>query len=145
MISVKNKLLNHLLFNGKKQTSEKILLQSFKELQKFSMKQPTALIQSAVACSMIVFKIHKQIRKNRKKKHVREIPTIIISKKARISLAIKFILRDLTYKNFNCFYEKFYTEILTTALNTGSVVQIKNEIQKQLLIKKHFFFNYRWK
>ena len=143
MMSIKSKILNHLLLDGKKKTSEKILLQSFKELQKFSVKQPKELVQLAVVCCTSVFKIHKQVRKNRKNKHVREIPTIIISKKARISLAIKFILRGLIHKNLSCFYAKFYTEILSTVDNEGSAVQIKNEIQKQLLIKKHFFFYYR--
>jgi small subunit ribosomal protein S7 len=142
-MSIKSKILNHLLLDGKKKTSEKILLQSFKELQKFSAKQPTELLQAAVVCCMSVFKIHKQVRKNRKKKHVREIPTIIISKKARISLAIKSILRGLKNKNFNCFYAKFYTEVLTSAHNEGPAVDLKTDIQKQLLIKKHFFFNYR--
>ena len=143
MMSIKSKILNHLLLDGKKKTSEKILLQSFKELQKFSVKQSTKLMQLAVVCCTSLFKIHKQVRKNRKKKHVREIPTIIISKKARISLAIKSILRSLKNKNLNCFYAKFYTEILSTAHNEGSAVDMKTEIQKQLLIKKHFFFNYR--
>lgn len=143
MMSIKSKILNHLLLDGKKKTSEKILLQSFKELQKFSPKQPTELLLSAVVCCTSVFKIHKQVRKNRKKKHVREIPTIIISKKARISLAVKSILRGLTNKNVNCFYAKFYTEILSTARNEGPAVGLKADVQKQLLIKKHFFFNYR--
>ena len=136
-------MLNHLLLNGKKKTSEKILLQSFKELQKFSAKQPKKLLQLAVVCCMSVFKVHKQIRTNRKKKHIREIPTIIVSKKARVSLAIKFILRDLKHKNLNCFYAKLHTEILSTVRNEGSAIQIKNKIQKQLLIKRHFFFYYR--
>lgn len=143
MVPIKSKILNHLLLDGKKKTSEKILLQSFKELQKFSAKQPTELIQLAVVCCTSVFKIHKQIRANRKKKHVREIPTIIISKKARISLAIKFILRSLINKNLNCSYAKLYTGVFSTVNNEGSAIQIKNEIQTQLLIKKHFFFNYR--
>lgn len=143
MVSIKSKILNHLLLHGKKKTSEKILLQSFKELQKFSAKQSTRLIRLAVARCTSVFKIQKQTRKkNRKRKHVREIPTIIISKKARISLAIKFILRGLIHKNLSCFYAKFYTGILST-VDKGSAISMKNEIQKQLLIKKHFFFNYR--
>lgn len=145
MVSIKNKMLNHLLLDGKKKTSEKILLQSFKELQKFSVKQPKKLMQLAVVCCTSVFKVHEQIRTNRKKKQLREIPTIIVSKKARISLAIKFILRNLKHKNLNCFYAKFYTEILSAVDNEGSAIQIKNKIQKQLLIKRHFFFYYRWR
>jgi ribosomal protein S7 len=145
MVSIKNKMLNNLLLDGRKKTSEKILLQSIKELQKFSTKQSKKLIQLATVRCMSVFKVHEQIRTNRKKKQLREIPTIIISKKARVSLAIKFIFRDLKHTNLNCFYAKFYTEILSTVDNEGSAIQIKNKIQKQLLVKRHFFFYYRWK
>jgi ribosomal protein S7 len=136
-------MLNHLLLDGKKKTSEKILLQSFKELQKLSAKQPKELIQLAVVSCTSVFKVHEQIVTHRKKKHLKEIPSIIISKNARISLAIKFILRDLTHKKLNYFYAKFYTEILSTVNNEGFAVQIKNKIQKQLLVKRHLFFYYR--
>lgn len=38
-IEIKNKLINHLMVNGEKKTSEKILIKSLKELQKDSQKQ----------------------------------------------------------------------------------------------------------
>lgn len=145
MAFIKIKILNHMLLDGKKKTSEKILLQGFKELQKFSTKQSGLLIPWAIFYSMPIFKIHKQIKKNRKKKYTKEIPTIITARKARISLAIKFILRDLKNNNLSRFYTKFYTEVLSTAQNEGSVIQKKNDMQKQVWLKKHFFFNYRWR
>jgi ribosomal protein S7 len=73
-----------------------------------------------------------KFRKNRKKKYIKEIPTIITAKKVRISLAIKFILYDLKNKKLNCFYIKLYAEILSTVKNEGSAVQIKNEIQRSI-------------
>ena len=84
----------------------------------------------------------KQIKK--KKKKIKEIPTIINTKKARISLAIKFILATLKNKKSNYFYIKLHNEILLNLKSEGSAVQIKNKIQKQALLNKHFFYFYRW-
>jgi ribosomal protein S7 len=132
-----------LLLDGKKSTSEKIVLQSFKELQKFSRKQSAKLVQLAIIYSMPVFKIHKHISKNRKKKYVKEIPTLVIAKKTRVSLAIKFILKNMRPDKLNCFYARFRSEILFTSQNEGYIVQAKNEMQKQVLLKKHFFFFFK--
>lgn len=46
----------------------------------------------------------------------------------------------MRHDKLNCFYARFRTEILLTAQNEGHTVQIKNEVQKQVLLKKHFFF-----
>lgn len=141
---VSEKILNHFLLDGKKKVSEKILLQSFKELQKFSKKQSRKLIQLAIIRSMPVFRITKLLRKRRKKKFTKEVPKIIWVERVKTSLAIKFILNGLKNRKLNRFYTKFYTEIFSTAKNEGSVVQTKNEIQKKVLIKKHFIFNHNW-
>lgn len=132
-----------MLLDGRKSTSEKIVLQSFKELQRFSRKQSIKLVQLAIIYSMPVFKIHKHINKNRKKKYAKEIPILVIAKKTRVSLAIKFILKNMRHDKLNCFYARFRTEILLTAQNEGHTVQIKNEVQKQVLLKKHFFFFFK--
>ena len=144
-IKIKNKIINHLMLNGEKKTSEKILLKSFKELQKSSKKQSKKLIELAIIFSTPVFKVHKITNKKRKKKKIKEIPTIITAKKARISLAIKFILNTLKNKKSSNFYTEFNKEILLNLKSEGSAIQIKNEVQKQVLLKKHFFSYYRWK
>ena len=144
-IEIKNKIINHLMLDGKKKTGEKILLKSFKELQKYSKKQSKKLIKLAIIFSTPIFKVHKITNKKRKKKNVKEIPTIITAKRARISLAIKFILNTLKNKKSNYFYTEFNKEILLNVKNEGSAIQIKNEVQKQVLLKKHFFSYYRWR
>jgi small subunit ribosomal protein S7 len=144
-IDIKSKIINHLMLDGRKKTSEKILLKSFKELQKYSKKQPKKLVELAIIFSTPIFKIHKIMNKKRKKKNIKEIPTLITTKKARISLAIKFILNTLKNKRSNSFYLEFHKEILTHMKNEGSAIQVKNETQKQALLKKHFFSYYRWR
>lgn len=111
-MKIKTKIINHFVMNGEKKTSEKILLKSLKELQKFSKKQSKILIQLALVYTTPVFRTYKKISKNRKKL-IKEFPIIVINKKTRVSLAIKFILiAALENKKMNDCYIKLYKSIL---------------------------------
>ena len=142
-INIKNKIINHLIFHGKKETSRKILLKSIKELQKKSKKQSKKIINLFIILAIPIFKIRKIVKKKKKKKII-EIPSLINLKKAKFSLAIKFILFTLNILKTNYFYEKLCKEILYSIYNKGSSVQLKNNIQKQALTKKHFLRYYKW-
>lgn len=146
-IEIKNKLINHIMVNGSKKTSEKILLKSLKELQKESTKQSQKIIQLALIQSTPTFKLHKISNKKRKKrnKKVREIPAFIPRQINRTSLAIKFILSSAVKKKLNNLNQKLTNEILLTAQSKSNSIELKNELQKQVLSKKRFFTYYRWK
>ena len=96
-IKLKNKIINHLISNGKKEISEKILLKSFKELQKHSVKKSAKILKLALIYSTPIFKLHKITNKKLKKrnKKPREIPAFISNQNSRISLAIKLILKSI--------------------------------------------------
>ena len=67
-LTFKNKIINHLIKNGEKKTSENLIIKSFKELQKNSLKNTKELIKIAVINSIPVFKIHTVGNKKQKKK-----------------------------------------------------------------------------
>lgn len=145
-MKIETKLINHITISGKKETGEKNLLKSVKEMQKSSTKKSNGILQLALIYSTPIFKLHKIKNKNRKKNKsnkFREIPGFIKNKDARTSLAIKLILSNTKEKR-NSFYKNFNKEILSNAQNKGSSIEIKNELQKSVLTKKHFFRYYRW-
>jgi ribosomal protein S7 len=143
--NIKNKIINNLTLNGKKDTSNKIVLKSLKQLQKNSLKQSKKLINLSFILTTPIFKIHKIIkkRKKKKKKSIIEFPVLINSNKSKLSSAVKFFLSTLQTKNSEPFYTKFYTEILSNIQNENSSVKFKNSIQKQALTKKHVFYYYK--
>ena len=144
-MKIKNKLINHFILNGKKETGEKNLLKSIKELQKNSTKKSNSIFQLALIYSTPIFKLHR-IKKRKKKnttEKFREIPGFIKNKNARTSLAIKFIILNIKKKN-ESFYKKFNKEILLNAKNKGVSIEIKNDLQKSVLTKKRYFLYYRW-
>jgi len=140
---VKNKIVNNLLNNGKKSTGEKIVLKSFKELQKYSNKQSKKLLQLSVISTLPIFKVHKSSNKKLKKKKNKETPAFIHNKNARISLAIKFVFKNLQKENYS-FFTKFKQEIIINSQLKSNSINFKNELQKQAMIKKHYLINYKW-
>ena len=145
-INTQNKLTNHLMSHGKKKTSEKILLKSFKNLQKKLKNEPLKIVKLALIYSTPIFKLHRIKNKKVKKRtgNIREIPSFISNKKSRISLAIKFILANLKNKKEHKTYKKLKNEIILNASNKNNTILLKNELQKNVLTKKHYFLYYRW-
>ena len=74
---IKNKIINHLIINGKKETSEKILKESVKKIQKESKKQLKKIMQLAIINSTPIFKVHKISNKKQKKKKKKKKKNLI--------------------------------------------------------------------
>ena len=145
-MEIKNKLLNLLTTNGKKETMEKNFIKSLKKIQKTSIKSSKKIFQLALIYSTPIFKLHKIKNKKRKKKALKfkEIPGFIHNKNARTALAIKFILANTKKQNSKNFYSKLNIEILDCAKNKSYTIETKNNMQKDILTKKRYFLYYRW-
>jgi ribosomal protein S7 len=102
------------------------------------------LVQLAIMYSLPIFKLHKMTQKKKRRKTVKEIPAFILNEKARVSLAIKFIIASVKKKTAGNFYVKLKQEILLNSQNKGGATDVKNELQKQVLVKKRLFRFYRW-
>lgn len=144
---IKKKIINHLTKNGEKKTSEKLLLQSLKELQKDSKKQSKILIKLSLANSTPIFKLNKIENKKQRKKNrkVKEIPSFLSNNKSRISLAIKFILKITKKSSIKKYFEKLNKEIIFNINSNGEASLMKNNLQKQVLLNKRYFKFYTWK
>lgn len=141
---LKFKLINYLLKNGNKKTCEKILLKSFKNIQKSYSKQYKKIVKTAVINSTLIFRIFKLKRKKRKTKSVKEIPTFILNNFYRISWSLKVISTYSKQQNANRFYEKLKQELIVNSKNKGNSVEKKTEQHKQILPKKRLLLYFRW-
>jgi ribosomal protein S7 len=141
---IKFKLINHLLKNGNKKTCENVLLKSFKNIQKNSLKSYKKVIKISIINSATIFRIVKLKQKKRKKKSVKEIPTYIFNNFERISWALKVILTSSKKQNANNFYKKLKQEILINSKSKGNSVDKKTDLHKQILPKKRLLLYFRW-
>ena len=145
-IEINNKLVNHLVINGKKTKSEKIVLKSLKALQKISKKSSKKLFQLALVHNTPIFKLNiiTQKKKKKKKQKVKIIPAFVSNKTSRISFAIKFIVKAASKKSNQPLFQKLLNEILISSQNKSSAIETKRETQKQALLNRHLFKYYRW-
>jgi small subunit ribosomal protein S7 len=145
-ILTKTKIINRIMINGQKSTSEKILFKSFKKLQKNTKKQVKKIFKLCLINSMPIFKLqiseNKKIRKKKRKPIVK--PVFLLNPKTRISLSIKFILDSLKKKSNVNYDLKLSKEILLSAENKGNSKNTVKEINKQVIQNKKYFNKYRW-
>lgn len=145
VLELKKKLINHIMRNGEKKTSEKILLKSIKTLQKESNKDSKKLIKVSIINSIPTFKMYRSVsNKNKKIKSVKETPIFIKKSQARTSLAFKFMLSSIKKHKMGCFSNKLTKEILATAEGKGKAIQLKDELQKNVFLKKRLFKYYKF-
>jgi ribosomal protein S7 len=146
-IEIKKKIVNHIMFSGKKKTSEKLLLKSVKELNKSSKKQIKKLVQLSIIYTTPIFKLHISTNKKQKKRNrkIRILPSFVPQTQIRTSLALRFILANIKKKKSNTqFYQSLKQAILQTSKQEKSIIEMKNEIQKKALLNKRYFRYYRW-
>jgi ribosomal protein S7 len=147
-ITIKNKLVNHLIVCGKKSIGEKIVLKSLKTLQKSSYKQSKDLVKLAIIFSTPTFKLNKISQKKRKKKKnqkVKEVPAFISLEATRISAAIKLILTSTKKAKTEKLPSKLRKELLLSSQCKGEAVKSKMDIQKQVLSNKRLFSYFKWR
>jgi small subunit ribosomal protein S7 len=144
--NIKDKLINHLMKHGKKNTAEKLLLESMKTILKNSNKRADEVTQLALLSATPIFKLHQIKDKKRKKKNrkIKEIPAFISSQEKRMSAAAKLIVLGARKKKNKNFGAKLAEEICLNAEQKGFATEIKNDTQKKVLKNKNYFFYYRW-
>ena len=143
--NLKTKIINVLMLSGKKSTGEKILLKSAKKLQKLSNKHFKTIIQMAIINSTSTFKLNEQIVKKGKRKTVRSIPSFVTTDQLRIMLSLKLIKNAaLKSKGSNEFYESLSNEILMASSLKGQSINIKTDLQKQILANKRYLAKFYW-
>jgi ribosomal protein S7 len=143
--NLKTKIINVLMVSGKKSTGEKILLKSAKKLQKVSTKHFKTLMQMAIINSTSTFKLNEQIVKKGKRKTVRSVPSFVVTDQFRIMLSLKLI-KNAAFKSkgSNEFYESLANEVLMASSLKGQSINIKTDLQKQILANKRYLAKFHW-
>lgn len=140
--TIKNKIINYLINNGKKNTIEKLLKNSFKKLSQQSKKQFKAITYLALNYSLTVFKLEKKKVKTARIEKIKLQPFFVFSNKIRIFYAIKFITNSLK-KRIN-FKNNFKNELLLLFQKNNELILKKNENQEKVFLTQNILTFYRW-
>ena len=142
-LTVKQKFINYLLLEGKKNTSENLFLKLIKELQKSSLKNSFKLLQLTVLHLLPTVRINKYSQKKKRQQKVKEIPSFIINEKNRIFKAVKSILMLSDKKKIHYTYIHLKNEILLSSQNKSLTVEFKNNFQKSAIQTDNLFKYYQ--
>lgn len=136
---IKTKILNSLILNGNRLSSEKIVLNLFKLLYKLYNKNPIRFLKiSIITISPILF-----VRKiKRKKTLLFEIP-YVLKPSMRVFYALKEIINKVKKKKETCFYIKLQQEFISIAKRDNVSEKLKDNIH-QLAFSKKSFSHFRW-
>ena len=137
---LKQNISNHLMMNGNKRTSEKVLLKTLKSLQKSqSKKNFESLVKTSLINSSPLLYV-KQIK--RKRKRTFEFP-FLLSLRLKISYAAKFLILNSRKKKVKSFYKNFHTELINSSRKESLSVKQKTDLHEDgFKIRK--FARYRW-
>ena len=119
------KILNHLMREGKKNSAQKILKQTFQIIERKAQQDPIALIEQAIVNTAPAV----EIKARRIGGAVYSIPIELNSERG-ISTAIRWIINCCKTKSNKPFAYKLSNEFLEASAKTGSAVRKKDEIHK---------------
>ena len=139
-LTIQNKLTNYIMQDGKKQTSEKLLLKSYKLIQKFQKKKKFKDIFKLALVNSSPFFYIKQIQ--RKKKKALEFP-FLLKNSLKLHYGIKTIISSSNIKSSFSFYKKCSLEIINSSKLISDGVKKKKETYKTAFFTKRYA-NYRW-
>jgi ribosomal protein S7 len=142
-----NKLINLVTKNGNKHKSEGKILQSFKKLQKDSLKQPYTLLQTAVKRLIPIYRLQTLTDKKRRKKNrtVKKKACLVLSTSYRLTLAIKYITCSIKKQKAGKLCNNLAQEILSTCQGNSNALNRKLEDHQQVNLHKSYIRRYyRW-
>jgi ribosomal protein S7 len=141
-----NKLVNVITESGEKQKSEKKVIQSFKNLQKSTMKQPYTLLQNAVKRLIPIYRIQLLTNKKRRKKNrkIKKKACLVLNPLYRLTLALKYVLKAIRSQKTAKIDTVLSNEILLTCQNKSNSLDLKLKDHSQ--INRYYVRKfYRWK
>jgi len=138
---IKTILLSNLMKNGIKNTSEKLLLKTFKLLQKGSFKKN---FEDIIKLAIINNSPHVYVKSVKRRKREPLTVPFLFNNSKKISYAVKFIVKECSLnKSTNTFQDKISSELFKSANFEGQSTKKTEELLKSAFINKKFS-NYRW-
>ncbi|MDR0651592.1 MAG: 30S ribosomal protein S7 [Candidatus Peribacteria bacterium] len=133
--SNEEKLINHLMKNGKKSVAKKIYENALKEIKKSGHMNPAVVVQTAIENASP----NVMIKSKRIGGAVYQVPVEVKPAK-RFFFATKWILDAARGKTGKAMYKKLAEELIAAYGNQGSAVKRKEEAHKMAEANKAFAY-----
>jgi len=140
---IENKLINTLMFHGKKKASKRLLSVLYKNISKKTKKKIVSILICSLLNCLPILSVKTLRNKNRKKTSHRYIP-FFIKKNYRTRSAIKVLLNKHQIKKIKSLQsESLCNHFLNWSKFDNTSLKNKDEAYKIVFANKKFA-NYRW-
>ena len=143
--TLKNKFLNTLMSNGKKNTTEKILLSSAKRIYRLKPINFKLALKLAIINATPLFKLNEQLVKKGKRKIKKQIPFFLVGEYSRLMQGLKIIkLTSDRIRQADPFYKSVSLELINLIEEKSAVLANNNDIKTQAISNKRHLSKFRW-
>jgi small subunit ribosomal protein S7 len=132
------KLINQIMWDGKKSLAEEIVYGAFEIIRDRSGREPLEVFEEALNNVMPVL----EVRPRRVGGATYQVP-VEVSPKRRQSLAIRWLVNFSRARKAKSMQEKLAGEILDALNNTGGAVKRREEVHR-MAESNRAFAHYRW-
>lgn len=132
------RLINRLMYDGKKGKAQRILYEAFDIIRERVGKDPMEVFEQALKNVMPVL----EVKARRVGGANYQVP-VEVKPERRISLALRWIVNYARLRNEKTMQERLAAEILDAANNTGAAVKRKEDTHKMAEANRAFA-HYRW-
>lgn len=132
------KLINKIMFNGKKSIAEKIVYGAMEIIRERTKQNPLEIVEKAVQNVTPLL----EVRPRRVGGATYQVP-IEVSPRRGLSLALRWMVRAARERKSMPMKERLANEILDALNNTGGAIKKKDETHRMAEANKAFA-HYRW-
>ena len=132
------KLINSLMYDGKKTIAEKIVYDAIDKIKSKSKDEPITIFNQAITN----IKPTVEVRSRRVGGATYQVPVEVKSKRSQ-ALAIRWIVDASRKRGEKTMHERLGREILDASKNTGASVKKREDVHK-MAESNRAFAHYRW-
>ena len=132
------KLINSIMYDGKKTIAEKIVYNAFENVEKNTGKNGSDLLEQAVRNTSPIL----EVKSRRVGGATYQVPVDVRADR-RISLSIRWIIDSASSRQGKSMSEKLANELTDAFNNTGGAVKKKEDVHRMAEANRAFA-HYRW-
>jgi len=132
------KLINSIMYDGKKTIAEKIVYDAIDKIKSKSKDEPLTVFNEAINN----IRPSVEVRSRRVGGATYQVPVEVKSKRAQ-ALALRWIMEATRKRKNKSMAEKLYAEILDASQNKGSAIKKREDTHKMAEANKAFA-HFRW-
>ena len=133
-----SKLINKMMYGGKKTTAEKIIYEAFEQIKKKTKEDPIKIFNEAINN----IRPNLEVRSRRVGGATYQIPVEVKTKRSQ-TLALRWLLEATRKRKNKTMSDKLFNELMDASQKKGSAIKKREDTHKMAESNKAFA-HYRW-